>query len=146
MRSKGKNEGNLYNITKGGSCTSNACGRGFIHPLLCWKYFFVFIGVGLFFFFFSCFFSKKSCRFPRSRKSLGACQTKRKQACLLSMDLRRPLRTSSDEVHDRRMNKNAGLYQLLLWCRSNGSSRSITAAITRKKGSNHLCGSILRIL
>ena len=88
---------------------------------------------------------KKSCRFPRSRKSLGACQTKRKQACLLSMDLRRPLRTSSDEVHDRRMNKNAGLYQLLLWCRSNGSSRSITAAITRKKGSNHLCGSILRI-
>ena len=82
--------------------------------------------------------SKKSCRFPRSRKSLGACQTKRKQACLLSMDLRRPLRTSSDEVHDRRMNKNAGLYQLLLWCRSNGS-RSITAAITRKKGSNHLC-------
>ena len=91
--------------------------------------------------------SKKSCRFPRSRKSLGACQTKRKQACLLSMDLRRPLRTSSDEVHDRRMNKNAGLYQLLLWCRSKGS-RSITAAITRKKGSNHLCvfcGSILRI-
>lgn len=88
---------------------------------------------------------KKSCRFPRSRKSLGACQTKRKQACLLSMDLRRPLRTSSDEVHDRRMNKNAGLYQLLLWCRSNGSSRSITAALTRKKGSNHLCGSILRI-
>ena len=88
---------------------------------------------------------KKSCRFPRSRKSLGACQTKRKQACLLSMDLRRPLRTSSDEVHDRRMNKNAGLYQLLLWCRSNGSSRSITATITRKKGSNHLCGSILRI-
>ena len=82
--------------------------------------------------------SKKSCRFPRSRKSLGACQTKRKQACLLSMDLRRPLRTSSDEVHDRRMNKNAGLYQLLLWCRSKGS-RSITAAITRKKGSNHLC-------
>ena len=145
MRSKGKNEGNLYNITKGGSCTSNACGRGFIHPLLCWKYFFFFIGVGLFFFFFSCFFSKKSCRFPRSRKSLGACQTKRKQACLLSMDLRRPLRTSSDEVHDRRMNKNAGLYQLLLWCRSNGSSRSITAALTRKKGSNHLCGSILRI-
>ena len=75
--------------------------------------------------------SKKSCRFPR-RKSLGACQTKRKQACLLSMDLRRPLRTSSDEVHDRRMNKNAGLYQLLLWCRSS-DSRSITAAITQKR-------------